>query len=234
MARTKAVARKEEKKKKKTLPNKKKKEPEIKARKPHRFRPGTVALREIRRFQKDTHCLIPKASIERVIREVLHSIKADCRITSEGVNALRESSEYFLSEVQRRTNALTLFKDTVTITPGAMRMALAISDDMRRFCLPAPATAPIKRKERHEEALVQNMLGHVLVQKPPREAPAKREPKPKKTKKVATVEEKKPEEAASDEQPQKQNEEEQRMVVEEDDDPPVVADDGPALISASA
>ncbi len=39
-------------------------------KKPHRFRPGTVALREIRRFQKSTELLIRKLPFQRLVREI--------------------------------------------------------------------------------------------------------------------------------------------------------------------
>lgn len=39
-------------------------------KKAHRFRPGTVALREIRRYQKSFDLLLPKAPFMRLVREV--------------------------------------------------------------------------------------------------------------------------------------------------------------------
>jgi histone H3 len=39
-------------------------------KKPHRYRPGTIALCEIRRFQKTTELLIRKAPFQRVVREI--------------------------------------------------------------------------------------------------------------------------------------------------------------------
>lgn len=39
-------------------------------KKPHRFRPGTVALREIRKFQKSTELLIRKLPFQRLVREI--------------------------------------------------------------------------------------------------------------------------------------------------------------------
>src|SRR5258708_16983144 len=39
-------------------------------KKPHRFRPGTVALREIRRYQKSTELLIRKLPFQRLVREI--------------------------------------------------------------------------------------------------------------------------------------------------------------------
>ena len=48
-------------------------------KKPHRFRPGTVALREIRRFQKSTELLIRKLPFQRLVREVASEYKTDLR-----------------------------------------------------------------------------------------------------------------------------------------------------------
>merc|ERR1712090_53518 len=39
-------------------------------KKPHRYKPGTVALREIRRFQKSTELLIKKLPFQRLVREI--------------------------------------------------------------------------------------------------------------------------------------------------------------------
>lgn len=46
-----------------------------KLKKPHRYRPGTVALREIRRYQKSTELLIPKAPFARLVKEILHDAR---------------------------------------------------------------------------------------------------------------------------------------------------------------
>merc|ERR1711907_673704 len=48
-------------------------------KKPHRFRPGTVALREIRRYQKSTEMLIRKLPFQRLVREVAQDYKSDLR-----------------------------------------------------------------------------------------------------------------------------------------------------------
>lgn len=65
-------------------------------KKPHRFRPGTVALREIRRYQKSTELLIRKAPFERVVREVLQEIKTGVRIQREATVAVHEAAEAYL------------------------------------------------------------------------------------------------------------------------------------------
>ena len=46
-------------------------------KKPHRYRPGTVALREIRRYQKSTELLIRKMPFQRLVREIAQDFKTD-------------------------------------------------------------------------------------------------------------------------------------------------------------
>ena len=56
--------------------------------KPHRFRPGTVALREIRRFQKSTKLIIRKLPFQILLREIASEYKNDLRFSSSAVLAL--------------------------------------------------------------------------------------------------------------------------------------------------
>ena len=46
-------------------------------KKKRRFRPGTVALREIRRYQKNTELLIRKLPFRRLVRELMHDYRGD-------------------------------------------------------------------------------------------------------------------------------------------------------------
>ncbi len=48
-------------------------------KKPHRYRPGTVALREIRKYQKSTELLIRKLPFQRIVREIASEYKNDLR-----------------------------------------------------------------------------------------------------------------------------------------------------------
>ena len=61
-------------------------------KKPHRYRPGTVALREIRRYQKSTELLIRKLPFQRLVREIAQDFKTDLRFQSSAVLALQEAS----------------------------------------------------------------------------------------------------------------------------------------------
>ncbi len=77
----------------------------IAVRKPHRWRPGTVALREIRKFQKTTNLLIRKAPFQHLVQEVaLKFGKSDLRMQSTAVLALQEAVEYFMVDVFSDTN----------------------------------------------------------------------------------------------------------------------------------
>jgi histone H3 len=49
------------------------KKPTIAVRKPYRWHPGTVALREIQKFQKNTDLLIRKAPFQHLVREILQA-----------------------------------------------------------------------------------------------------------------------------------------------------------------
>merc|ERR1712141_37167 len=59
------------------------------SKKPHRYRPGTVALREIRRYQKSTELLIRKLPFQRLVREIAQDFKTDLRFQSAAIGALQ-------------------------------------------------------------------------------------------------------------------------------------------------
>jgi histone H3 len=70
-------------------------------KKPHRYRPGTVALREIRRYQKNTELLIRKLPFQRLVREIAQKIEKDTpkdiRFQSHAIMALQVSFPCFYS-----------------------------------------------------------------------------------------------------------------------------------------
>ncbi len=59
---------------------------------PHQFKPGTVALREIRQYQKSTEPLIRALPFQRLLREIAQEIKPDLRLQSSAVAALQGES----------------------------------------------------------------------------------------------------------------------------------------------
>jgi len=71
-------------------------------KKPHRYRPGTVALREIRRYQKSTELLIRKLPFQRLVREIAQDFKTDLRFQSSAVMALQGPSSPPLAALTSR------------------------------------------------------------------------------------------------------------------------------------
>ena len=84
-------------------------------KKPHRYRPGTVALREIRRYQKSTELLIRKLPFQRLVREIAQDFKTDLRFQSSAVMALQEASEAYLVGLFEDTNLCAIHAKRVTI-----------------------------------------------------------------------------------------------------------------------
>lgn len=63
-------------------------------KKPHRFRPGTVSLREIRKYQKSSNLLLPKLSFQRLVREITHGMRNDIRFQSQALLALQVNNGF--------------------------------------------------------------------------------------------------------------------------------------------
>ena len=95
-------------------------------KKPHRYRPGTVALREIRRYQKSTELLIRKLPFQRLVREIAQSFKTDLRFQSSAVTALQEASEAYLVGLFEDCNLAAIHAKRVTIMPKDMQLARRI------------------------------------------------------------------------------------------------------------
>ena len=86
-------------------------------KKPHRFRPGTVALREIRRYQKTTELLLRKAPFQRLVREVAQDFKTDLRFQTSAVMALQEACEAYLVGLFEDTNICAIHAQSLQLGP---------------------------------------------------------------------------------------------------------------------
>lgn len=119
-------------------------------KKPHRFRPGTVALREIRRYQKTTELLIRRLPFQRLVREIAQevqvclssvtssiyfltlAVQTDLRFQSSALMALQEASEgeqfqYFTLGwllTLRLAYLVSLFEDTNLAALHAKRVTM--------------------------------------------------------------------------------------------------------------
>ena len=91
-----------------------------KLKKPRRYRPGTVALREIIRHQKSTELLIRKLPFQRLLREISQQVCLDKGITnvkyqSTAILALQEAAEDFLVRMFSQVNDIAICGKLVTI-----------------------------------------------------------------------------------------------------------------------
>jgi histone H3 len=92
-------------------------------KKPHRYKPGTVALREIRRYQKSTELLIRKLPFQRLVREIAQDFKSDLRFQSSAIGALQESVEAYLVSLFEDTNLCAIHAKRVTIQSKDVQLA---------------------------------------------------------------------------------------------------------------
>jgi len=91
-----------------------------------RYRPGTVALREIRKFQKTTELLIPKLAFLRLVREVAQDYTNAPRFQASAVDALQEAAEVYLVELFQNTLLCAVHAKRVTIMPKDIQLARRI------------------------------------------------------------------------------------------------------------
>ncbi|CAM0954915.1 unnamed protein product [Alopecurus aequalis] len=98
------------------------------ARKPHRFKPGTVALRQIRKFQKSTELLIPFAPFVRLVKEISEFYSKEVsRWNPAALVALQEAAEYHLVDMFERANLCAIHAKRVTIMQKDIQLARRIA-----------------------------------------------------------------------------------------------------------
>ena len=95
----------------------------------HRYRPGTVALKEIRRYQKSTELLIQKLPFQRLVREIAGDHKVitsplcgKVRFQSLAIKVLQEASEVYLVGLFEDTNLCAIHTKRVTIMPKYIQL----------------------------------------------------------------------------------------------------------------
>ena len=94
--------------------------------KPHRYRAGTAALRDIRHFQKGTALLIRKLPFQRLVREIAQDFKTDLRFQSAAILCLQEAAEAYLVGLFEDTNLCAIHARRVTIMPKDIKLARRI------------------------------------------------------------------------------------------------------------
>eukprot|EP00808_Paulinella_micropora_P026450 g50101.t1 len=95
-------------------------------KKPYRYRPGTVALREVSRFQKSTDLLLRKLPFARLIREIAQDFKTDLRFQSVAILALQEAAEDYLVHLFEDAQVCAIHAKRITVKTNDIRLARRI------------------------------------------------------------------------------------------------------------
>ncbi|KAK2855579.1 histone H3-like centromeric protein hH3v [Arthroderma sp. PD_2] len=101
------------------------------AKRKHRYRPGTVALKEIRRYQKSWDLLLLKLPFARLVREIAmdllpSDVGQELRWQSQAIQALQEAAEAFLIHLFEDTNLCAIHAKRVTIMQKDIQLARRI------------------------------------------------------------------------------------------------------------
>ena len=91
--------------------------------KPHRYRAGTVALKDIRHFQGSTALLIRKLPFQRLVREIAQDYKTDLRFQSAAILCLQEAMEAYFVRLFDDANLCAIHARRVTIMPKDILLA---------------------------------------------------------------------------------------------------------------
>lgn len=129
MARTKQVSRKHNKASHKTIAVKapRKSFPtSLRVRKPSRYRPGVIALREIRKYQKSSKLLMRKSPFQKLVREIASEFCPNKRFQSAALAALQEEAESYLVALFEDANLCAIHAKRVTIMPKDIQLARRI------------------------------------------------------------------------------------------------------------
>lgn len=91
-----------------------------------RARPGTVALREIRKYQKSTDLLLRKLPFSRVVREIAHKYNSEIRFQAAALQALQVATEAHLVSLFEDSNLCAIHAKRVTVMVRDMQLARRI------------------------------------------------------------------------------------------------------------
>lgn len=96
-------------------------------KKERKFRPGTVAIRDIRKLQKSDDLLLQKAPLERKIREIMADKKSKFRIAGTALFAIQNLVEEDLTKLCRNAYGVSIARGSQTLTAKDLHVAKAIT-----------------------------------------------------------------------------------------------------------
>ena len=100
--------------------------PQCATKRKHRYRPGTLALQEIRHYQKKTNLLIRRAPFARLVKEIAQDCMQEMRFRSSAIGALQEAVEAYLVGLFEDTNLCAIHAKRITIMPRDIQLARCI------------------------------------------------------------------------------------------------------------
>ena len=95
-----------------------------------RYRPGTVALRQIRKYQRSTDLLIAKLPFRRLVREIATNIDNQKRFQATALQAIQEAAEAFLVGLLEEANLCAIHAKRVTLMSKDIQLARKIRGDV--------------------------------------------------------------------------------------------------------
>ena len=127
-----------------------------------RFRPGVMALREIRHYQKSSALLIRKLPFQRLVREIAQHFKTDLRPSA--ILCLQEAAEAYLVGLFQDTNLCAIHARRVTITPKDLQLARrypwgAIDSAQQQKSRSFSGPPPILPREQPRKATYEYIVG---------------------------------------------------------------------------
>lgn len=100
-----------------------------KARKPHRFRPGTVARFEVRRAQKETSLLVRKSPMQRLVDSITQELKAGTRIRESARLIFHEATEAYLVNLMQKAAVVARARKAKTLRGLDFEVATTVLGD---------------------------------------------------------------------------------------------------------
>ena len=137
-------------------------------KKPHRYRPGMVVLREIRWYQRSTKNLIKWTPFQKLIREISQEYRiyldgpgtpsVQVRFQSTAIAALQEAAENYIVGLFEDMNLLAIHARQVTIMPRDIRLVLHIRGDHYHWHISSEYPSRFERHEKRAEGATYNFL----------------------------------------------------------------------------
>ena len=95
-----------------------------------RYRPGTVALRQIRKYQRSVDLLISKLPFQRLVRQIATDLDNQKRFQATAIQAIQEAAEAFLVGLLEEANLCAIHAKRVTLMPKDIQLAKKIRGDV--------------------------------------------------------------------------------------------------------